>query len=354
MEKNRRAVPIESIALKGLFLLAIAYTIYFARDILLPLTLALLLNFLLSPIIRGLKKIRIPEPASAGLVMLALLTCVIYGTITLSRPAVDWIKKAPGSLKQLEEKAGLLRTRIGELNRSVEGLKNVTRVEGEQKPQVEVQGPSTAGQVLSGTREILAKGAIMFILLYFLLASGDLFLRKSVKVSPGLQGKKQVVEIIRTIEQNVSRYLYTVTLINFLEGLCIALGMYLIGMPDPVLWGVMAAFLIYLPYIGPLFGIFIVTIVALFTFDSVGRALLAPGLYFVLEGLQGYVITPMVLGYRFEINPAVILIWLIIWGWMWGVVGALLAFPMLTVFKILCDHIDELSPIGEFLGNKCG
>ncbi len=272
--------------------------------------------------------------------------------ITLSKPAADWIKKAPGTLRQLEQKAGFLRMQVGELNRSIEELKNVTQVEGEQKPQVQVQGPSAAGAVLSGTREVLLKGAVIFILLYFLLASGDLFLLKSVRVSPDLQGKKQVVEIIRTIEQHVSQYLYTVTIINFLEGLCIALGMYLIGMPDPVLWGVMAAFLIYLPYIGPLFGIFIVTIVALFTFDNVSHALLAPGLYLVLEVLQGYIITPMVLGYRFEITPAVILIWLIIWGWMWGIAGALLAFPMLTAFKILCDYFEELSPIAEFLGRR--
>jgi predicted PurR-regulated permease PerM len=138
--------------------------------------------------------------------------------------------------------------------------------------------------------------------------------------------------------------------INIFTGISIGVGMYLIGLPNPVLWGVMAGFLVFLPYIGPLIGISIVTIIAFLTFDSIGRVLLAPTIYMALETIQGQIVTPMVLGLRFTLNPVVIFIWLIFWGWMWGIVGAMLAFPMLTIFKILCDHIEPLSPIGEFLG----
>jgi predicted PurR-regulated permease PerM len=112
----------------------------------------------------------------------------------------------------------------------------------------------------------------------------------------------------------------------------------------------MAGFLVYLPYIGPLVGISIVTIVAFLTFDSLARILIVPSIYITSEVIQGYLVTPMVLGLRFTLNPVVIFIWFIFWGWMWGIIGALLAFPMLTVFKILCDHIQPLAPIGEFLG----
>jgi predicted PurR-regulated permease PerM len=133
-------------------------------------------------------------------------------------------------------------------------------------------------------------------------------------------------------------------------GLFIGLGLYLIGMPNSLLWGVMAGFLVFLPYIGPLMGISIVTVVAFLTFASIGRILLVPAIYIVLEIIQGQIVTPMVLGLRFTLNPVVIFIWLIFWGWMWGIVGAMLAFPMLTIFKILCDHVQPLTPIGEFLG----
>jgi predicted PurR-regulated permease PerM len=112
----------------------------------------------------------------------------------------------------------------------------------------------------------------------------------------------------------------------------------------------MAGFLVFLPYLGPLVGIAIVTLVASLTFDGLGRIILAPAIYLALETIQGQIITPMVLGFRLAVNPVAIFVWLIFWGWMWGIVGALLAVPMLTVFKILCDHIPPLAPIGEFLG----
>ncbi|HUL37067.1 MAG TPA: AI-2E family transporter, partial [Thermodesulfobacteriota bacterium] len=133
-------------------------------------------------------------------------------------------------------------------------------------------------------------------------------------------------------------------------GIAVGIGMFLIGMPNPVLWGVMAGCLVFLPYLGPLIGITIVTVVAFLTFDAIGRILLAPAIYIALETIQGQVITPMVVGLRFALNPVAIFIWIIFWGWLWGVIGALLAVPMLTVFKIFCDHIEPLAPIGEFLG----
>ncbi len=340
----------KSIALKGLFIIALFYTLYFARALILPFTLALLLNFLLRPVVRALKKIKLPELAGAALVLIALLGSAGYGMIRLSGPAAEWIDKAPESLHQIESKVGFLRKPLERVNNAVEELKRITRMGAEKKPEVEIYPPGIADAVLTGTREVIVKSSVMFILLYFLLASGDLFLRKLIKLFPGLDKKKQIVKITREVEHHTSRYLYTVTVINIFMGISIGVAMYLIGLPNPVLWGVMAGFLVFLPYIGPLIGISIVTVVAFLTFDSVGRVLLAPAIYIVLESIQGQIVTPMVLGLRFTLNPVVIFAWLIFWGWMWGIVGAMLAFPMLTIFKILCDHIEPLAPIGEFLG----
>jgi predicted PurR-regulated permease PerM len=288
--------------------------------------------------------------AGAALVLVALLGSAGYGVVRLSGPAAEWIDKAPESLHQMESKVGFIRKPLEGVNNAVEELKKIGRMDAERKPEVEIRPPGITDAVLSGTREVLVKSSVMFILLYFLLASGDLFLRKVIKLFPKLQEKKQIVRITREVEHHTSRYLYTVTVINFSMGMSIALGMYLIGMPNPLLWGVMAGFLVYLPYIGPLVGISIVTIVAFLTFDSLARVLIVPSIYITFEVIQGYLITPMVLGLRFTLNPVVIFIWFIFWGWMWGIIGALLAFPMLTVFKILCDHIQPLAPIGEFLG----
>jgi predicted PurR-regulated permease PerM len=348
-EKDKTQTEFKSIALKGLFIIASFYTLYFARALILPFTLALLLNFLLRPVVRVLKKIKIPELAGAALVIVALLGSAGYGVIRLSGPAAEWINKVPESLHQIESKVGFLRKPLEGVNNAVEELKGIARMGAEKKPEVEIRPPGITDAVLTGTREVMVKSSVMFILLYFLLASGDLFLRKLIKLFPTLHKKKEIVKITREVEHHTSRYLYTVTGINILTGVSIGLGMYLIGMPNPLLWGVMAGFLVFLPYIGPLIGISIVTVVAFLTFDSLGRILLAPAIYIALETIQGQIVTPMVLGLRFTLNPVAIFVWLIFWGWMWGLLGAMLAFPMLTIFKILCDHIHPLAPLGEFL-----
>jgi predicted PurR-regulated permease PerM len=339
-----------SIALKGLLLITSFYTLYFARAVILPLVLAFLLTFLLRPVVRDLKRLRIPEWAGAALVLLVLLSITSYGVLKLSRPAAVWMEKVPESLSKIEVKVSFLHKSLETLNRVAEELKTISRMGEEKRPEVEIKRPAFADTILTGSQEFFAKASVMLILLYFLLASGDLFLNKTIKVFPGLDRKKEIVKIVRTVEQQISKYLFTVTVINAFMGFFLGLGMYLIGMPNPVLWGVMGGFLVFLPYLGPLFGIAIVTLVAFFTFDSLGRILLAPALYFALEIIQGQIITPMVLGFRLALNPVAIFVWLIFWGWMWGIVGALLAVPMLTVFKILCDHIPPIAPVGEFLG----
>lgn len=338
-----------SIALKGLFVIAFFYTLYFARALILPFTLALLLTFLLRPVVRVLKKIKVPELAGAALVIIALLGSAGYGVIRISGPAAEWIDKVPESLHQIESKVGFFRKPLEGVNKAVEELERIARMGAEKKPEVEIRLPGISDAVLTGTREVLVKSSVIFILLYFLLASGDLFLRKLIKRIPTLQRKKEIVRITREVEHHTSRYLYTVTCINILMGASMGVSMYLIGMPNPLLWGVMSGLLVFLPYIGPLIGISVVTIVAFLTFDSIGRILLAPAIYIALETLQGQFVTPLVLGLRFTLNPVAIFVWLIFWGWMWGILGAILAFPMLMIFKIFCDHIQPLAPVGEFL-----
>jgi predicted PurR-regulated permease PerM len=347
--EGKTSMEFRSIALKGLFIIVLFYTLYFARALVLPVTLALLFNFLLRPVVRALKRARIPESVGAALVLIVLLGSVGYGAVKLSMPAAQWIDRAPESLRQIELKVSFLRKPIEGANKAVEELKRVTRMGAEKKPEVEIKTPGITEAVLTGTREVIVKSSVMFILLYFLLASGDLFLGKFIKLYPKLHTKKEILKIIRAVEHEISRYLYTVTVINICTGISIGIGLYLIGMPNAALWGVMGGCLIFLPYLGPLMGISIVTIVAFLTFDSIGRVLLAPAVYMALETLQGQIITPLILGSRFALNPIAIIIWLIFWGWMWGIIGALLAFPMLTVFKILCDHTESLSPVGKFL-----
>jgi predicted PurR-regulated permease PerM len=175
---------------------------------------------------------------------------------------------------------------------------------------------------------------------------------KLVKILPTLDDKKRAVEIYRQIEVDVSTYLSVVTLINIGFGCVIGVSMYLLGMPNPLLWGVMAAVLAYIPYLGALVGIVTVTIVAILTFDDIYRIIMVPIVYFILDNIQGNLIMPMVLGGRLALNPVVIFIWLIFCGWIWGITGALLAVPLLAIIRIISDKVEQLAPIGEFLGSE--
>jgi predicted PurR-regulated permease PerM len=339
-----------SVAITGLFILAFFYTLYFTRAFLLPIVLALLLTFLLRPAVRALKRVKIPEVASAALVLILLLGVVGYGTVRVSRPAAEWMYNAPESLRRIELKVSHLRKLFEEASQAAEELKKIATLGTQNAMEVEIKRPGFTDAVLTGTQEVLIKSSVMFILLYLLLASGDLFQRKFIRLFSDENKKRQVQAITREVERKISHYLLTVTIVNTLMGISLGIGMYLVGMPNPVLWGVMAGFLVFIPYLGPLIGVSIVTFVALLTFDSIERILLVPAIYLSLETLQGQVLTPMVLGFRLALNPVAIFIWLIFWGWIWGITGALLAVPMLTVFKIFCDSIKSLAPVGEFLG----
>src|SRR5688572_23889655 len=204
--------------------------------------------------------------------------------------------------------------------------------------------------VLSRTGSFLGSAVVMVVLLYFLLASGDLFLRKLIHVLPRFGDKKRAIEIARQTEHHISTYLSTVTLINIALGVVVGVAMHLAGMPNPVLWGVTAGLLNFVPYLGALVTAGVLTLVSILTFDSLGRAMVAPLIFLGINAIEGYLVTPMLLGRRLTLNPVAIFLGLIVWGWIWGIAGALLAVPILATFKIFCDNIEPLSPIGEFLG----
>ena len=344
-------VKVTALGLNGLFVLSLFYTAYFARSVLLPFTLALFFAFLLRPVVRLLKRIRVPELAAAAVVLLSFLAITGYGISNLSGPALDWVEKAPDSLRQIGQKLEGILSPVQKAGRTAEELKKLTRPEKENTRVTVLPGPGLAETIVSGMREFLAQGTIMLILLFFMLATGDLFVVKLMDLYPSAEKKAQVAETVREVEHSISRYLLTVTLINFFEGIVVALGMFLIGMPDAALWGVMAALLIYIPYLGPLVGISIVTVVALFTLEF-RMALLAPAIYLFVEILQGQFLTPLILGVRFRMNPLVIFLWLVLWAAIWGVIGAIIAVPLLTIFKILCERIVPLKPIARFLSDR--
>lgn len=344
---------VRSIAATLLLVIASFFTLYFARAFFLPVTFGLLLNLLLSPFVRTLKRARIPEPLGAAIVVLSIVAAVGLGGYFLTDPAQEWVAKAPQSLAVASSKIRKLRRPMEQVTNSADQMARAATSGSitPRKQEVTLAGPTLMDRLVSTSASFLAGALETLVLLYFLLASGDLFLQKLTKMLPEFRDKKKAVAIARETETSISMYLSTVALINVLEGGVVTLVMWALGMPNPVLWGVLVLFLEFVPYLGALVMVGVLTLAALSTFESIGHIIAVPASYLAINLLQAYVVTPFLLGKRLTLNPVAILMGLILWWVIWGVAGAFIAVPLLAAFKILCDHIETLAPVGEFLGD---
>jgi predicted PurR-regulated permease PerM len=337
------------VALVGLFVLALFYTLHLAREFFLPIVLAVLLDFLLSPVVRTLRKYGIREPIGAGIVVLGLLGLMVVGAYRLSGPAAEYIALAPSSIETAQRKLQSMGGSVEQVTEAAEKVERATAGESDAQ-QVEIRGPSLTRQLFGSTTAFLGAATVVIFLTYFLLAAGDLFLQKLVGVLPQFKDKKVAVTIARETEAQISLYLFTTTLINVGVGIVTGVAVYLLGMPNAVLWGVVAAVLNFVPYVGAVANTVLLALAAFVTFDDPGRALLVPGVFLLLNLVESNLVTPMIYGNRMRLNTVALFIGLVFWWFIWGIPGAILAVPMMAAFKIACDHIESLSPVGEFLG----
>lgn len=340
---------VRHVSLVLLSVLAVLFTLHLAQGFILPIVLAILLNLLLSPVVHLLRKYaRLPEALGAGLVIVVFLLVVGFGIYRLAPSASAWVARAPESMATLQRRIQPLRQPVERVTQAAEKVEEATDLDKE-TPQVEIKGPSLTSQVFGGTTAILSAATVVIFLTYFLLASGDLFLNKLVAVLPQLKDKKTAVRIVRETQSQVSLYLLVTTMINVGVGVATGLALALVGMPNPVLWGVVAAVLNFVPYIGGLVNTVVLTLAAFLAFEDTGQALLVPLVFTALNILEGNLITPMVMGRRMRLNTVAVFIGLVFWWYLWGIPGAILAVPMMATLKIACDHIESLAPIGEFL-----
>lgn len=336
-----------------LAVLAVLYTLYFAREFLLPVTIAVLLGFLLSPVVRAMTRLRVPTALGAAAVVLALLGALGFGVYELADPVQDWVAQAPTTAAAAQQKARRLLRPVQQASRTAERVADATAVAGPSRtPEVVVKGPSLVSRLFGTTQRLLAGLLEVIVLLYFLLAAGDLFLQKLVKVLPRRSAKRTAVEVAREIEASVSAYLLTTAALNVGEGLVVAGLMALLGMPNPLLWGALVALLEFVPYLGAATMVVLLAVAGLTTFDSVGRALAAPAAFLAVNLVQANVVAPLALARRLTLNPVAVFVGLAFWWFLWGVPGAFLAVPLLATFKVLCDHVGALAAVGEFLGQR--
>ncbi len=324
------------------------YTFYVSSPVLIPLTLAVLIAMVLAPAMSLLDRL-LPRPLSAAVVMAILVGVLGGGTYGLSGPAQEWLQKLPQSGGKIDQMLRSIKKPFAQIEQATERLSSATARQNVNTLQrVEIATPSLTERLVGGTSQIAGAVSVIFVLVFFLLASGDTFLRKLVTVIPTLKDKKRTVEIIRSIERDISFYLMMMLLINSGLGLGVVLITALLGIPDPLLWGTLTVVLSFAPYVGEMAITATLFVISMVTFATLGKAFIAPAAYVILMS-SVHLTVPVIVRRRLLLNPVAVFIAILFLGWIWGIPGALLAVPLLASFKIICERIEHLNAIAAFL-----
>jgi predicted PurR-regulated permease PerM len=353
-EQLARALPpsARTLALLGLLSIAVGCVLYLARVVFIPLTFALMLSFLLSPAVTWLEHRRVPRSVGAALVVTLLLGAGTFAAVELANPAADWIARSPGVLQTLERKLRPWRRPVKSVSELAQRVERITQVEERRAPQeVALEKPGILSTALDTVWTVVAGALVTLFALYFSLLTGDVLLARVIAWVPDLS-QRRTAEVILSIQQGMSRYLRTVFAINFVLGCAIAVAMYVLRMPNPFLWGALAMLVNFVPYVGPFVGILTVGAVALVSFDDMTAALWPPLFYLALASVEGNVLTPLILGRTTELDPLVIFVWLLVWGWLWGIAGAIVAVPLLMLIKLMCERSQVLGPVAALISRN--
>ncbi|WJG11022.1 AI-2E family transporter [Aliiglaciecola sp. LCG003] len=343
--------------LRVLVLFATLYTLYFAQTLLIPLVLTILTALLLSPLVNLMRRLHIPRPISALVLVCALVAPFSFLSVELAEPVQKWAKMIPELSEHLTDQLDSISDVINGENQSAEQAKESDSSfsffgwfsdEEPEKPieetnvvkeRIKQGGIEIMYSVLSATPFLLAQILTSIILILFLLIYGPDLFRAYINGLPQLTQQKRALSLLNTIQKELSTYIVTISIINTCLGLVTALVFYLLGMKDALLWGVVVGLLNYVPYLGSLISLFIISAASMLQFGMVYAAAIPPLVYITLNLIEAQFITPTILGRNMRLNPLVVIVWLLIWGWLWGAVGVLLAVPLLVCLKLVLSHM---------------
>jgi predicted PurR-regulated permease PerM len=328
-----------------LTMIAVLTCLYVARNIVLPVVLALVLKLLFQPLVKLLERVHIPKIGGALISLLLLLGVFVGLGALLSSPAARWAGQLPQAWPMLQQRFAVLQKPIAHLEHVLDSMG--VHIDGGDS--FLAHPVSMVTDVFSGTGTVASNLLETLLVLFYLLVFGETFLRRLVEVLPRFDDKREAVEISVHMERDLSAYLLTITIINAVVGCATALVMWICGVPGPILWGVVAFCLNFVPILGPFFGILMFLAVGIVTAGFAWIAILPACLYFGIHIAEGEIITPMLLASRFTINPVAVMLSLIFWYWMWGVAGAILAVPMLAILKIIFDRLRPFRAFGHLL-----
>ena len=333
--------------------LAVGYTLWATQDLILPVLLAMFFALVGNPIIRLLQRVRIPRFVAALAVLCSGLALAVLLGQQLIQPAGEWIREAPRELRSLAPKLQKLAKPMQDANKAAENIARAAGGESTSRPvqvvRTEVNDPY---RVLTTTPMLITSILAVVLLTFFFMVYGQDLQRHAIALLPDRQKKKVTVEILQTIETEVSRYVLTISVINAVVGLVFAACLYLgldLPLDQALLWGTLAAILNFAPYVGPLIGIVAMLLMGFSTFNDPLQALLPAAIYLGLHTLEGQIVTPIVLGKRMALSPLILILALMVFGWMWGLIGLLLAVPMLVCVKIVLTRLDGMEGWAKLL-----
>ena len=338
--------PRASTSLVVLAVLAVGYTLWATQDLILPVLLAMFFALVGNPIIRLLQRIRIPRFISALAVLCSGIALAVLLGQQLVKPAGEWIQDAPRELRSLAPKLRKLTKPVQQANEAAENIARAAGGDSASKPvqvvRTEVNDPYKA---LTATPKVVASVLAVVLLTFFFMVYGQDLQRNAIALLPDRQKKKVTVEILHTIESEVSRYVLTISVINTVVGLVFAACLYFaldLPLDEALLWGTMAALLNFAPYVGPLIGVIAMLLMGFASYDAPLQALLPAAIYLGLHTLEGQIVTPIILGKRMALSPLILILSLMVFGWMWGIIGLLLAVPMLVCIKIVLSRLEGM------------
>jgi predicted PurR-regulated permease PerM len=318
----------------GIFVLLLGVCLYFLRPVLLPVVAALVIGTTLAPIVKAAARHRI-SPWATAIALGALLLALAGTAVTLiARPVSEWITRAP-------EIGAAIKQKLYVFDRPLAALRELQEVVMPSGNSVAVE-PSQWGMVtplVAFVTPAVVEITLFFVTLIFFLATQINFRRYVASFFTTREGKLRYIRIANDIEEHLATYITTVTIINFGLGVVVAIGAWLFGLPNPIILGLMAMALNYVPYVGAACTTVVLLGVGLVTFPSLGYALVPPAAFVGVATVEGQFITPTVLGHRLTLNPLAVLLALAFWAWLWGPMGAFLAVPLTIVILVTMTHL---------------
>ena len=334
-------------AVHGVLAIAVVLLLKVAAPLLLPIATAVVLTFVFAPVVRGLCRRGVPEPFGAAIVVAALLAVTLLLTSTLVDPASQWWARAPQTAAQVWAQIDRLRVSIMRFGAPQPRPATGKNAAADRAPapaadplkeRLTTEGVAFTRVVIGKLLSFSLSAAATVILLYFLLASEHWMLSRSVEAIPRRRSRALLVAGVRSAEREIGRFVGTLSLVNIGVAVATSLAVWVLDLPNPLLWGVIAGTLNFIPYIGPVITVALLSLAGMLTFDAAGD-MLAPALAFVaIHAVESNIVSPWFVGRRLTLSPLAVFLSVMFWGWLWGIGGALLAVPVLVGLRCVCKR----------------